>query len=208
MLDIKIFRDNPDIIRKSEKDRYRKTNNVDKVIDLDEKWRNIKREIDDLKKKRNQLSADIGKIKKKDKKADISEIQNEVLKIKEDTEKKEKKAEELLAQRDVIRYKIGNIIHESVPIGKTGEKDEVIRTWGKQKSFSFIPKGHADLVEFLDIANLTKAAEVSGSRTYYLKNELVFLNFALAQFAMDYLVKQGFWFVMNVRKKNFPFQRI
>ena len=126
MLDIKIFRDNPDIIRKSEKDRYRKTNNVDKVIDLDEKWRNIKREIDDLKKKRNQLSADIGKIKKKDKKADISEIQNEVLKIKEDTEKKEKKAEELLAQRDVIRYKIGNIIHESVPIGKTGEKDEAL----------------------------------------------------------------------------------
>ncbi|MHA1989431.1 MAG: serine--tRNA ligase [Candidatus Hodarchaeales archaeon] len=190
MLDIKLFRENADIIRESEKRRFRKPANVDKVIKLDEQWRNLKREIDELKKMRNQFSAEIGKMKKKDKKADISDIQKKVQEIKEKIEKKEKKSEETLKNRDDVRYSIGNILHDTVPIGKTDADDAVIRTWGEQPSFNFSPRGHADLVEYLDVAEVTKAAEVSGSRTYYLKNELVFLNFALAQFAMDFLTRE------------------
>ena len=99
------------------------------------------------------------------------------------------KINEALAKRDSMRYKIGNILSDDVPLGTN---IKVVRTWGIQPKFSFTPKAHADIIEDLDIADVTRAAELSGARFYYLKNELVKLNLALIHFAFDNLIDKGY----------------
>ena len=147
MLDIKLFRENPEIIRESEKKRFRDVKKVDQVIELDNKWREKKKEIDALKRERNQISNDINALKKKDKSADVSTFQERVKAIKELIEQDEQEVITLEQERDKLRYTIGNIIDKSVPIGQTEEADAVVRTWGTPRSFTFTPKAHADLVE-------------------------------------------------------------
>ena len=206
MLDIKLFRENPDAVRESERKRFRDIAKVNQVIDLDNRWRDKKKEIDSLKSERNTLTVEIGKLKKAKKSASETEkLQKRVVEIKNLVETGEQEAEELLKQRDEVRYSIGNLLHGSVPVGQHEDANGVIRTWGDPREFGFEPRAHADLVEFLDVAVIGKAAEVSGSRTYYLKGDLVFLNLALVQFAMDYLVQKcgfiPFWTPYFLRRE-------
>ncbi|MFX0091638.1 MAG: serine--tRNA ligase [Candidatus Hodarchaeota archaeon] len=190
MIDIKIFRQNPEIIRESERKRFRDPNRVDEVVRLDAEWRKTRVKIDQLRKDRNQLSKQIGILKKEKEKVDS--IVAQVSKIKNKIANLEEQEDSLKKERDKLRYTIGNILHESVPVGEEGE-NTVVRKGGTKRVFSFTPKGHADLIEGLQIVELKKAAEIAGARTYYLKGDLVFLNFGLLRFALDFLVyEKGF----------------
>jgi seryl-tRNA synthetase len=202
MIDIKLFRDNPEIIRESEKKRFKDPSQVDKVVELDKKWRKLLQDVNDLRKERNKISREIGQKKRKGE--DISADSKKVSKIKSKISKIEEKASKILEERDQIRYVIGNILLPGVPIAENEEGDVTLRAWGEKPSFAFTPKSHTDLVELLDVAEINKAAEVSGSRTFYLKNQLVFLNLALIQYAMNFLVNKGFvpyWTPPFLRKK-------
>ncbi|MHA2362363.1 MAG: serine--tRNA ligase [Candidatus Hodarchaeales archaeon] len=189
MLDIIIFREKPEIIKESEKKRFKDPNMVDKVIELDKLWRDVKKTVDDLRKERNALSKEIGRLKKEKKKEEASVIQEKVRNLNVDIKSKEDDVGRLLKERDELRYTIGNILHDSVPIAKEEEGNKINRSWGNPIKATY-HKGHADLVEILDVAEITKAAEVAGSRTYYLKKDLVFLNLALIQYALQYLVDE------------------
>ncbi|MHA2138954.1 MAG: serine--tRNA ligase [Candidatus Hodarchaeales archaeon] len=190
MIDIKLFRENPEIIRESEKKRFKDVSRVDKVVKLDEQWRKLLQQVNDLRKERNTISRQIGPLKKKGE--DISSLTKRVNKIKTDITRIEKKSDKILEERDSLRYVIGNILLPGVPIAENEEGDETIRTWGDKPKFKFPVKSHTELVESLDVAELGKASEVSGSRTYYLKNQLVFLNLALIQYALLVLSEKGF----------------
>ena len=192
MLDLQLFRDNPDIIKESEKRRFKDPLKVEEVIRLDNVWREKRREADDLRQKRNTLSKEIGKLKKVKKTTQANKIQAEVKSLKEQLEQVEEEAKSAEKQRDDLRYSIGNIIHDTVPVAETEENNEILRTWGKPVKATF-HKPHAELVEELEVVNIEKASEVAGSRTYYLKKDLVFLNLALIQYALHYLVdKKGY----------------
>ena len=202
MIDIKIFRENPEIIRESEKKRFNDPNRVDKVISLDKQWRELLQQVNEHRKERNQISKKIGKLKKE--KQDISTLTKRVSEIKGSITQIEKEASAALEKRDELRYVIGNILLPGVPIAENEEGDETIRSWGKKLSFDFPIKSHTELVESLNLTELEKSAEVSGSRTYYLKNQLVFLNLALIQYALTYLSKKGFtpfWTPPFLRRK-------
>ncbi|WP_455463075.1 serine--tRNA ligase [Candidatus Hodarchaeum mangrovi] len=203
MIDIKVFRENPDIIRDSEKKRFKDPARVDKVIDLDLKWRTLLQQINDLRKERNQISKDIG-IKKK-KNEETLALQEKVKEINLEITKLEIDANEKLIERDKIRYSIGNIILPGVPIAKTEDGDETIRSWGRKTKFNFQPKGHTELLELLQLAELEKSSEISGSRTFYLMKDLVYLNLALIRYAVDFLTsKRGFlpyWTPPFMRRK-------
>lgn len=190
MIDIKLFRENPEIIRESEKNRFKDPKKVDEVINLDKKWRKLLQQINDLRKERNDISRKIGPMKKKGE--DISSLTKQVSKIKKNIAKVEKQATQAKDKRDEIRYTIGNILLPGVPIAENEEGDETIRTWGTKLNFDFPIKSHTELVDFLDIAEIEKAAEVSGARTFYLKNQLVFMNLALIQYALSLLVEKGY----------------
>jgi seryl-tRNA synthetase len=202
MIDIKVFRENPEIIRESEKKRFKDPIHVNEVISLDEKWRNLLQQVNDLRKTRNQISREIGPLKRKGE--DISSLTKRVSNIKKEIIELEQKSSEVLKERDKLRYIIGNILLPGVPIAKTEEGDETIRTWGKKPKFKFPIQSHTELVETLDVAEINKAAEVSGSRTFYLKNDLVFLKLALIQYSLTILVEEEgftpFWTPPFLRK--------
>lgn len=192
MLDIKLIRENPDIIRKDleKRDRADLIKKLEEAIELDVRWRESLQREQKLRQRRNILSMEISKLKKQGK--DISEklrlVKDIPSKIKEQQEKTEKLKNKLIE----ILMILPNILHQSVPIGVDDSQNKVIRKWGKKPKFNFKLKSHVDLLEEKDLADTIKASEVSGSRFYYLKNELVLLDYALLKFALEHLYKKGF----------------
>lgn len=189
MLDIKLFRENPDLIIESEKKRFRDTTNVENVIKYDNLWREGETKLNELRQKKNKLSKSF-KQAKKDGTIDevISESKAVATEIKEITAKNE----EYKQLREDYRYKVGNIIDEDVPISDTEDDNEIIRTVGDIPKFDFKPLNHVDLINKIDGADLETAAEVSGARFYYLKRDILHLNLALIQFALDKLESKGY----------------
>ncbi|MBN2042851.1 MAG: serine--tRNA ligase [Candidatus Aenigmarchaeota archaeon] len=207
MLDIMMFREKPDVIRKSEKDRFKDPKTVDQVIDLDRKWRESLQKVEKLKQQRNEVTREIAELKKHKKPA--GQKINEMKKVNDEIRKTDELTKELLSKRDILRYKVGNIIGKDVPVGNSEGQNKLIRFWGtpsladashskempkgmKTRAMGFVPKSHVDMLVSMDLGDVEKAARVSGSRFYYLKNELVMLNLALIRFAMDTLSKEGF----------------
>lgn len=189
MLDIKLIREKPDVVKESQKKREMSIEDIDEVLNLDKKWRTLKEEVDSLRAKRNKISEEINKAKKAGKKTD--ELLKEAKKIPSLLEEKEKEMKDLLEKRDIVLKRIPNIAHESVPLGDAS-KNKVISEFGKIPKFSFPIKDHVDLLDKLDLLDTKKASEIAASRFYYLKGDLVKLNFAIINFALDFLENRGF----------------
>jgi len=192
LIDIELFRKNLDIIIESEKKRFKDTSNAEKVLEFDIKWRETLQELEDLRKERNEISIKIGEFKKSgDKKKAAESIANSK-RIKEKIDELEKLKIEYLEQREKYRYMIGNILHESVPIGETEEKNEILRTVGNVPEFNFKPLSHVDLVYKIGGIDTKKASEIVGSRFYYLMGDLVLLNLALMKYALEKLKEKNY----------------
>jgi len=190
MLDIKVFRENPGIIKESEKKRGRDPKRVDKIVELDTAWRKANQEADKLKNKRNTVSEEINKLKKAGKPA-AAKIK-EMKSVAENIRKQDEKIKKLLEQRDNLILGIGNILEPSVPIGKDESDNVPIKHVGKKPKFNFKFKDHIELGESLDLFEFETAARAAGARFAYFKNEAAILDLALQHFAVDYLTKQGF----------------
>ncbi|BDZ70722.1 serine--tRNA ligase [Methanobacterium petrolearium] len=195
MLDIKLFRETPDLIRESERKRFRDTTNVDKVIEYDHKWREAIHELNMMRSKRNKLSESFKNARKKKTEEGNAEFEN-IRAQSKDLGKKigklEPKIQEFLEKRDEYRYKVGNLLDESVPLSENEEDNLIVRKVGELPSFNYKPCNHVDLIHSVDGVNLEKASQIAGSRSYYLKADLVYLNLALMKFALDVLVERGF----------------
>ena len=187
---MKFFRDLPQLVKDSERRRFKDVKIVDKVIKLDEQWRAKIQRVEKLKAERNRASKEIAQLKKKGESIStkIKAMREVVKKI----DSIQETADELLKKRDVLRYGVGNILHESVPVAEDEEGDITVRKHGTIRKFNFPVKHQADLIVDLDLADLDRASKLSGSRFYYLKNELVVLNFAILRYALDLLIKEGF----------------
>lgn len=190
MLDIKVFREDLDAIKASQAKRYRKLDYPDLVVEWDQKWRDLRKQLQDLQAERNKISKEVGKLKKAGE--DTGDLMERSRQIAQEVPELEQLEEEYLKKRDEYRYGVGNLIQDSVPVGETEEANETVVTWGEKPAFSFEPRTHVTLVETTDGTNLAVASEIAGSRFYYLKNDLVFLNLALLHFALDILVQKGF----------------
>jgi len=191
MLDIKLFRENPDIIRESERKRYRETDNIDKVIEYDTKWRKALQDLQDLRAQRNKISRSF-KSAAKEGKEKLAKLKKESSKIKKQIQETEPLVEDYLKKRDFYRHKVGNILISDVPIAEDEEGDKVLRKSGKIPKFNFKIYNHVDLVSMIDGVEIEKATKIAGSRFYYLKGDLVRLNLALLNYALDFLTDKGF----------------
>ncbi|MCD7781190.1 MAG: serine--tRNA ligase [Methanosphaera sp.] len=189
MLDIKIFREEPDTVYESEKKRFRDTINVDKVIEYDNLWREGLKQLNDLRSKKNKLSKSFKQAKKD---GNIQEVVTKSKEVAAQIKELEPKIEEYEKTRDEYRYKVGNIIDEEVPVSDTEDDNKIIKTYGDLPEFTFEPLNHVDLIESVDGADTQTASEVSGSRFYYLKEDILFLNLALIQFALNELTQKGY----------------
>ncbi len=192
MIDIEIFRKNPQVIYESEEKRLRSKENVDGVIKYDDLWRDTLKEVENLRKKRNEVSKEVNEIKKKGGSAE-DKIE-EMRKVNDRIKELEIKVDEYLEKRDEFRYKVGNLVHKDTPVGDE-TKFKILREWGKKESKKFELKSHGDLIVERGLANLEKAAEVSGARFYYLKGGLAELMFALTNYANEVLIQEGYTLV-------------
>lgn len=192
MLDIKEIRKDPDSVRNN----LKKRNNpdlirmLDELIETDTLWRNNSKTLDDLRHKKNSTSLEISKQKKE--KKDTTAIIKSMGDISKSIADTEKSTEDAKAKIDDILHKLPNLLHGSVPVGKDDSENVEIRKWGKIKNYDFPLKSHTDLLESLDGADIERAAKISGARFYYLKNDIVMLDFALMKFALDTLADSGF----------------
>jgi seryl-tRNA synthetase len=184
MLDPKLLKEKPEIIRKMLKDRQ-VTFDLDGLISLDTKRREMIIKTDELRKKKNTVSTDIASKKKtgQDASSAISQMQqvsSELAKL---------ESEQLRVESDYARlaFAIPNLVHESVPIGPDDTTNQEVRKWGKVPSFDYAIKDHIDISQSLDLVDLERAAKAAGARFYFLKNALVKLNQALVHFALDFL---------------------
>jgi len=189
MLDIKFIREHPKEVKESQKKRGISEKNIDALLGLDEKWRKLKLEVDNLRSDRNKVSKEINEAKKQGRKVD--ELLKRAKEIPLKLQEKEKFMSETVDKRNSLLKEIPNIIDKSVPVGDAS-KNKVLKSYGKPKKLKFNAKDHADLLTNLDCLDTKKASEVSGSRFYYLKNDLVKLNYALINFALDVLKKKEF----------------
>jgi seryl-tRNA synthetase len=190
MIDLKLLKENPQVIKEMLKKRNLDFP-IDELINLDKKRRELIVQVQEIKHKKNNLANSIA-IKKKNKhdpKAELEEMRIVGMKI---VSLEEEKATIELKFRRLIMM-LPNIIDESVPIGNNETDNLVIkREEDGKKRFGFKPKDHIDIATNLDLIDLERASKISGSRFYFLKNELVMMNQALIHFALDFLSERGY----------------
>ncbi|MHA1988139.1 MAG: serine--tRNA ligase [Promethearchaeota archaeon] len=192
MLDIELFRKALEKIIISEKKRFKDPGNAENTLEFDKKWREVIQKIQDLRKERNDISAQIAGFKKEGEIKKAEEAIDTSKKIKAIIDELEKQQIEFLEKREQYRYTVGNILHNTVPNGETEESNEIIRSSGEEKKFDFQPLSHVELISLIDGADTKKASEVVGSRFFYLKRDIVLLNLALLSYAIEKLVSKGY----------------
>ena len=189
MLDPKLIRDQPEKVKKMIRDRAVKFD-FDNMIELDKKRRDLIKETDELRKKRNQMSISIAKAKKSNE--DISTLLNDMEKISKDLDDLEQSQKSIQSSYTTLAFSIPNMIHESVPIGPDESSNLEIRKWGAIPNFDFDVKGHEEIAEKLDLLDIQRASKTAGARFYYLKGDLVKLAYALTAFASEFLSEKGY----------------
>ncbi|MEM2117517.1 MAG: serine--tRNA ligase [Candidatus Bathyarchaeia archaeon] len=192
MLDIKLIRENPELVRSNLLRRGDAENlrMLDELIDYDKKWRQGLTRLNELRHERKLVTMQIAELKKKGKDAakELSKakvIDAEITSLERQVNECEEK----------VRYyllRLPNLLHESVPTGKDEHDNVPIRKWGKIPKFSFPVKDHIDLSLTLDVMDIERAGKVAGARFFYLKNEAVLLDMALMNFAIEEMIKKKY----------------
>ncbi|MGI0042048.1 MAG: serine--tRNA ligase, partial [Nitrosopumilaceae archaeon] len=189
MLDPKILRENPDKIRQMLKDRSIDFA-LDDLIRLDKERRDLIIKTDELRKNRNDISLEIAQKKKSEE--DTKDLIEQMRHVSETLSELEAVQTKTESDYRKLAFTIPNLIHETVPVGKDETANKEIRKWGKIPKFNFEIKDHIDISQSLDLVDLERAAKVSGARFYYLKNDLVKLNQALLNYALDFLSEKSY----------------
>lgn len=187
MIDLELLRNNPDTI-KEEISKRRMDIDVDADILLDQKRRSLIFEVEQLRAEKNEASKMIPKLDQAQKAAKISEMKD----LNRQLQELEKNL--ALVEEEFFNHLANypNISHSSTPVGKDENDNVALYYKGEKPHFEFEPKNHIELGKNLDLLDDDRAAKVSGSRFVYLKNEAVWLEFALVQYVLTILTQRGF----------------
>lgn len=191
MLDIKVIRENPEKVKAAMKTRNKDMDAlVDEVLKIDVERRKLSQENDALKKKQNDASKEIPKIKKEG--GDCSAIFAEMAKIKEEIKENDDKISELSSRQQKIMYEFPNIPNESVPTGKDDSENVEIRRWGEPTKFDFDAKAHWDIGADLDILDPETAAKVTGARFHFYRGLGARLERAVINYYLNTHTEHGY----------------
>lgn len=177
MLDIKFIRDNPDLVKEKSKQKGYGVN-IDKLLKVDEERRKVIEEVDKLRSDRKKAADDRNESKGQKIKFELKTLENKLEKLQEE-------------YYSLIR-EVPNLAKDDVPIGVDDSENQSIREVGKVPNLDFKAKDHLELGVALDLIDIDRAAKVSGARFAYIKNELVLLEFALIQYALETTKNENF----------------
>ena len=194
MLDIKFVRENPDVVKQNIKNKFQesKLELVDEVIELDQKNRDIKNELQSLQANRNKLSKQIGALMGQGKKEEAEEVKKQV------TAQADRMAELSADEKEVeekirkIMMVIPNIIDPSVPIGKDDSENVEIERFGEPVVPEFEIPYHTDIMERFDVIDMDAAGRVAGNGFYYLMGDIARIHSSVLAYARDFMIDRGF----------------
>jgi seryl-tRNA synthetase len=192
MLEIKLVRDNPDLVKENLRKRgmLEKIPEVDRLLELDTKWRKLLQETEALRRKRNEITQQIAKARSKEQ--DTSIFLKEAEQIPEQIRKIEVDVDQIKEKVNAILLNLPNLVDASVPFGKDDNDNVEIKRWGEPPKFGFKPLDHIDLGTKQELIDMERAAKVAGARFYYLRGDLVLLNHALIRYGLDFIKKKNY----------------
>ncbi len=173
MIDIKFIRQHTDLVKQAVTNK-KSTADIDALLALDQKRKDLQGEHDTLRAEQRKL----GKDGAKELSVKVKGIQKELTDVEE--------------QLRVLLWTVPNIPTSDTPVGPDESGNQIVKEWGKQPKFDFQPKPHWELGRALDVIDNEKAAEVSGARFTYLKGDLALMEYALVNLALSVAVRKGF----------------
>ncbi len=194
MIDINLIRENRELVKENIKKKFKddRIPLVDEVYELDIKFRNAKKEADDLRNEKNKLSSEIGFLIKENKVTEIENNKKRISEISGRIKELEVLEEEYEPKIKSLMYKIPNIIDESVPIGKDDSENVEIERFGEATVPSYEVPYHADILEKLSGLDKESAGRTSGNGFYYLMGNVARLHSAVLSYARDFMIEKGF----------------
>ena len=198
MIDINFLRANPDVVRENIRKKFqdRKLPLVDEVLELDSKRRELQKEGDACRAKRNALSAQIGKLMREKKTEEAEQVKAEVVKNNDRIAEIEKLSEEISAKLKQDMMSIPNIIADDVPIGKDDSENVERQRFLEPAEKPFEVPYHLDILENLCGIDLDSARRTSGQGFYYLLGDIARLHSAVLTYARDFMIDKGFTYVI------------
>lgn len=189
MLDIQFIRDHPDKVKQAiiDKQLPPRVNPevVDRILELDEKRRQLIQDSEAVRRERNELAERLHASRSE---ADIArgrELKEKLGGLEPELRRTEEALDELMLM-------VPGIPAKDVPVGKNAADNQVVRSWGEQPAFDFEPKDHIQLGESLDILDLQRGSKVAGFRGYYLKNQAAVMHLGLMRYGFEKLRQKGF----------------
>ncbi|MEM3180749.1 MAG: serine--tRNA ligase, partial [Candidatus Bathyarchaeia archaeon] len=157
MIDVKLIRENPDLVRENIKRRNdpEKLRILEEFIEADKRWRALQTELNNLRRRRNELSLTIAQIKKR--REDESQLLIEAERLQNEIKRVESEAEEYRRKSMSLLMRIPNLLHESVPYGRDENDNVEIRRWGSPPKFDFPPKSHIEIAKDLGLVDEERA---------------------------------------------------
>jgi seryl-tRNA synthetase len=192
MLDIKLIRENPDLVKTNltKRGNAECLQTLEDLIAVDKEWRMNLTRLNELRHQRKQVTIEIAKLKKAGREADTEvhsaqEIDVKIKEVETQVNKEEEKIHAYLMQ-------LPNLLEDTVPLGKDSNDNVQVRTWGIIPNFKFQIKNHIDLALELDQIDMERAGKISGARFFYLKNQVARLDMALMCLAIEELTQKGY----------------
>jgi seryl-tRNA synthetase len=186
VLDIKLIREKPDLVRQRLATRGGGDEAlVGQILQTDELRRKLLGEVEALKSQRNRVSKEIGALMAQKKIEEAEAKKKETRDLGDRITQLDKQVADCDAERDKLMLQLPNLPHESVPAGKSAEDNPVVRTFGEKTNYAFKPKTHVELCEHLKLVDFARGAKLSGSGFILYTNWGAKLERALIQFLLD-----------------------
>lgn len=185
MLDPKFIKENLELVREGARKKKSEVD-IDRWVLLDDERKKVQLELDEKRAQQNKISKEIGNVAQEEREKLILGVGD----LKKSIQILEEELKTTLVEWDEILMNIPNPPSEKMPEGDDDDENVTIKVWGEKPKFDFKPKEHSELGKSLDIIDVAKAAEVSGSRFYYLKGDLVLMQFAMTQFVFETLTNR------------------
>lgn len=194
MLSRQFVRENPDVVREALELRGQDRVDVDEILEIDEQWRGLKSRGDDLRQERNEVSSEIGDLKREGEEEKAQEAIERSQELKDELEDVEQRAEEHESELEARLLELPNVPQEDVPPGEDELDNQEVRRWGFEELREFpdevVP--HYDIGEELELLDFERGAKVAGGGFYFLKGDAARLEHALIQFMRDIHREQGY----------------
>lgn len=194
MIDIKLIRTNPELVKENIKKKFQdeKLELVDKVVTLDEEYRKTKTECDSLRNVRKVRSKEIGGFMAKGMKEEAEKAKAEVTELGDKLAEMEALETKLEGEIKEIMMVIPNIIDDSVPIGKDDSENVEVERFGEPAVPDFEVPYHVDIMEKVNGIDIDSARNTSGNGFYYLKGDIAQLQSCILSYARDFMIDKGF----------------